>query len=235
MQKGLITQLVRTSLGSSLKADGKGTWTDFQQKLLCFKVWHPFYSLFFFFFVSNPCLSVPGRVELWSSSRWFGIAPLGLANTVEMFSIHQGQIAATSHYSLTAGEVLEEHLSGLNTSAVWPWDTAVTMCLYELHTPHKNQSTRWLVAKQRQLETKYQNQQAFCWAPGSHSPPCLRISVLCGSSHLLKSHSPKLGRSWKGPLHYKWLGGNRKQLKLPSVKSHHCTNIKNIPQMWQTS
>lgn len=223
MQKGLITQLVRPWLGISLKAVDKGMRTDFQYNLLCFIEQHPFRFLIFVTKTLSFSLWACGVVvQQWMP--WDGSLGAGQ---------HRGDALSSpkanhSHFLLTMAWLWER--SRRNTSLgwthlrLWPWDTGVRTCSYGVCSyaqPHENRCVRWLVAKQRWLEIKYQKQWAFC----SCTRPAERQGLaLLNASAFLSSVAPPASWNHSLPsreelegtsLHYKFLGGTRKQCKTP--------------------
>lgn len=232
MQKELITQMVQLWLSISSKADEKGTWIDFQYNLLHFKGQYHFY--FFMFVPETLVFQSLGIRWLWSSSRWLGMAPVGLASTAEMHSVHQRQI--TAMFSLPwpdCGRGPREKLVWI----IWPWDTGV-MCLYGVCSytqPQENQCMAWLVTKHRQLEIKYQNQYAS-WPymrPNKHQHlTLLNASDFPSSVAPLEITASQTREELEGTsLHYKLLGGTRKQCKAALSNITLLLQSKNIHQM----
>lgn len=105
-------------------------------------------------------------------------------------------------YGLTVGEIPQEYFSGLNTSAamtVGHRSDNVFVRGMQLHTTSWELVHEVTCCKAEMAWDQIPKSMGFlllyktCWAPGSRSPQCLRISVLCGSTCLLKSQPPKQG------------------------------------------
>lgn len=195
----------------------------------------PFISLFLSL---NPCLSAPGHMGVVvQPGDGLGWLPWGWPALQRCSPFTKGKSQLLSpRYSLTVGEVLEEYLSELNTAAAMTTghrSDNVFVRGMQLHTTSQEPVHEVTCYKAETAWDQIPKSMGFlflyktCWALGSCSPRCLRISVLCGSTCLLKSQPPKPGRNWKGhhcPTNCWVEWGNN--AKLPSVTSHHCTNTK---------
>lgn len=235
MQKGLITQLVRPWLGISLKVVEKGMWTDFQYNLLCFIEQHPFYFLIF--------VSKTLSFSLWTC----GVV-------VQQWMSRDGSLGAGQHRrdALSSPKANHSHFllamawlwerSRRNTSLgwthlrLWPWDTGVTTCLYGVYAVTHNlmRTGAWgdLLQSRDGLRSNTKSNGLFALVQDLLSTR-VSLSSMPQDFCPLWPHLPleltasQAGRSWKGH-HYttnSWVElGN--SAKLPSVKSHHCTNAK---------